>query len=248
MSSTWEEDGFLDFKELEDQLSQFVDKSEIEEMLRIQLEEVEMLQSMFSNPGEFEIYDHSVIADINEFVEGKTSNLPPRLDFMIHLLIDEKKLEVCVNLPLNYPADEPDIFVRSDSLTRTQQHELNCDLAKYICSLNKGEISIYPTVAWLQENAAIYFTPKGKITKASHSNTRNTDACEFFTRYWIYSHHIYSKIKRRCIMDLALEYNITGFCLPGRPGIICAEGWGSDCSDWWQRVRSLLLFNMFNVL
>lgn len=238
MSSTWEDDSFLDFKELEDQLSQFVDKSEIDEMLRIQLEEVEMLQSMFSNPGEFEIYDHSVIADINEFVEGKNNSLPPRLDFTIHLVIDEKKLEVCVNLPLNYPADEPDIFVRSDSLSRAQQHELNSDLAKHICSLTKGEISIYPTVAWLQENAGSYFISKNRVPKGNQPITRNTDVCDHFTRYWIYSHHIYSKIKRRCIMDLAQEYSITGFVLPGRPGIICAEGWESDCSDWWQRVSS----------
>jgi hypothetical protein len=29
---------------------------------------------------------------------------------------------------------------------------------------------------------------------------------------------------RREILDLANEFGITGFCLSGRPGIICAEG------------------------
>uniref|UniRef100_A0A1B6EHS2 RWD domain-containing protein n=1 Tax=Cuerna arida TaxID=1464854 RepID=A0A1B6EHS2_9HEMI len=238
MSSTWDDDGFLDFKELEDQMAQFVDKSELEEMLSIQLEEVEMLQSMFSNPGEFEIYDRSVIIDINDFVKGKCNVLPPRFDFTINLVLDEKKLEVCVNLPLDYPADEPDIFVRNDSLTRTQQHALNSDLAKYISSLNKGEICIYPAIAWLQEHALSYFISPGKSSKLN-TTSRITDVNKHFSRYWIYSHHIYSKIKRRCIMDLSQEYNVTGFCLPGRPGIICVEGWESDCSEWWQRVRCM---------
>uniref|UniRef100_A0A1B6MR14 RWD domain-containing protein n=1 Tax=Graphocephala atropunctata TaxID=36148 RepID=A0A1B6MR14_9HEMI len=238
MSATWEDDGYLDIKELEDQIVEFVDKSELEEMLRIQLEEVEMLKSMFSNPGEFEIYDHSVITDINDFVEGKCKVLPPRFDFTVNLALDEKKLEVCVNLPLNYPADEPDIFVRNDSLSRTQQHALNGDLAKYIASLNKGEICIYPAVAWLQENALSYFISQVKSHKSSIT-TKITDSNKQFSRYWIYSHHIYSKIKRRCIMDLAQEYNVTGFCLPGRPGIICVEGWGLDCHEWWQRIRCM---------
>uniref|UniRef100_A0A1B6CTB9 RWD domain-containing protein n=1 Tax=Clastoptera arizonana TaxID=38151 RepID=A0A1B6CTB9_9HEMI len=132
MNECWEDDGFLDFKELESQITQFVDKSEILEMLKIQVSEFDMLQSMFPNPGEFEVNDYSIIADINEYIEGKISKLPSQLNFTIYLSIDTLKLQVCVNLPHEYPADEPDIFVRSDSLTRTQQHSLNCDLINYI--------------------------------------------------------------------------------------------------------------------
>jgi hypothetical protein len=44
---------------------------------------------MFPNPGEFSVYDYSVIADIHEFVDGKCSVYPPRLDFAINLDIDK---------------------------------------------------------------------------------------------------------------------------------------------------------------
>lgn len=239
MSGSWVDDEFLDFKELENQISQFVDKSELDEMLRIQLEEVEMLQSMFANPGEFEIFNHSVFADINEFLEGKCNILPPRIDFTVHLLIDERKIEVNVNLPLNYPAVEPDIFVRNDCLSRKQQHTLNSDLCQYICSLNKGEICIYPAIAWLQENCTKYFISSVK-TKKNIYQSKTANSTQQFSRYWIYSHHIYSKIKRRCIIDLAEELNVTGFCLPGKPGIICVEGWEPDCNDWWLKVSDLV--------
>lgn len=233
------ETDFFDENEIAKGLSQettvFVDKNEMDRLLKIQLEEVEMLQSMFSNPGEFKMFDHSVIADIHEFIEGKSVMLPPRLDFIINLVVDEKKLEISVKLPLDYPEEEPDIYVRSDVLTRGQQHKLNSDLAKHVCSLDKGDISIYPSVAWLQENGDSYFIPEGKIKKPKTA-IRKSNVNNKFSRYWIYSHHIYSKMKRRCIISLAQELNITGFCLPGKPGIICIEGLDTDCSDCWQRV------------
>lgn len=244
MSKDWQEENYLDFKELEEQITKFFDKSDYDETLRIQLNELEMLESMFPNPGEFSIYDYSVIADINDFLDGKTSLLPPCLDFNINLVIgDNIKLEVCVNLPHDYPTSEPDIFVRNDALTRNQQHELNADLAMYISTLDHGEICICSAISWLQENAMTYFnkTNNNKINKKRPipvqviDDTKNDN--KVFMRYWIYSHHIYSKIKRREILDLAQEYNITGFCLPGRPGIICGEGWNVDCEDWWQKVK-----------
>jgi hypothetical protein len=85
----------------------------------------------------------------------------------------------------------------------------------------------------LQENASQYHVEFAKPDPAVKLSDEND---KFFARYWIYSHHIYSKIKRREILDLANEFSITGFCLPGRPGIICAEGLAGDCNEWWQKV------------
>lgn len=41
---------------------------------------------------------------------------------------------------------------------------------------------------------------------------------------WLYIHHIYSKTKRRNILSLSSELELTGFCLPGKPGVVCVEG------------------------
>ena len=45
----------------------------VQEMLQLQLSEVEMLSSMFANPGEFVIEDPMCLAEIQEFVDGSTS-------------------------------------------------------------------------------------------------------------------------------------------------------------------------------
>ncbi|XP_022185005.1 RWD domain-containing protein 2A [Nilaparvata lugens] len=231
------DENLLDFEKLENEIAGFVDKSNIEEMLKLQLNELEMLGSMFPNPGELVVYDHSVIADINDFLEGKTSVLPACLDFTIFLTIDSLKLEVCVNLPHEYPAHEPEVFVRNDILNRHQQHDLNAGLTEYITSCDRGDICIFSAVLWLQENTPTYLKtvkkvePKKVPIKSSGKKT--------FARYWIYSHHIYSKMKRREILNMSQEYNISGFCLPGKPGIICGEGWDDDCDEWWMKIRSM---------
>ncbi|CAH2207867.1 jg24967 [Pararge aegeria aegeria] len=38
---------------------------------------------------------------------------------------------------------------------------------------------------------------------------------------------------------MAKEYNLTGFCLPGKPGIICVEGTESECNEWWKIIKSM---------
>ena len=63
----------------------------------------------------------------------------------------------------------------------------------------------------------ILFFPN-RLNKLSHKTLYTP-----VSRYWIYSHHIYSKIKRRNILDMSREYDVTGFCQPGKPGIICVE-------------------------
>ena len=57
-SDDYDDDESLDLKELESQVMHLVDRGEVEEKLRMQLFEMEMLQSMYSNPGEFCVDNH----------------------------------------------------------------------------------------------------------------------------------------------------------------------------------------------
>lgn len=55
-----------------------------------QLSEIEMIQSMYSNRGEFEMDDPSVMADMRTVVEGKSTILPEsRLQFTVNLKLDK---------------------------------------------------------------------------------------------------------------------------------------------------------------
>lgn len=42
--------------------------------------------------------------------------------------------------------------------------------------------------------------------------------CLDVSRFWIYSHHIYSTTKRKTIIELAEQLGLSGFSHPGKPG------------------------------
>lgn len=60
---------------------------------------------------------------------------------------------------------------------------------------------------------------------------------EKWSRYWIISHHIKSKTKRKSIIEHCEELQLNGFMLIGKPGIICFEGPQTDCESVWSIIR-----------
>jgi hypothetical protein len=48
----------------------------------------------------------------------------------------------------------------------------------------------------------------------------------------------FSKTKRKDILDLAKDHQLTGFCMPGKPGIVCLEGILEICIEVWTIIRS----------
>ncbi|XP_057653865.1 RWD domain-containing protein 2A isoform X2 [Diorhabda carinulata] len=207
--------------------------NQLRENLRIHLAELESLESVFCNPGELKIEDICTLADVKDFVDDKTTIPPPYLDLTINLYIDNMKFELCATLPHKYPYSQPEIFVRNDKLNREQHVKINKDLNEFVAGQEKGEPCIFSATCWLKDHADEYLQIEQE--QPSKKEERN----EKFVRYWIYSHHIYSKTKRREILELAQELKVTGFCMPGKPGLICVEGSYSDVSEWWQTIKSM---------
>lgn len=201
--------------------------------LETQLSELESLESMFCNPGELRVDDVEALTLIKEFVEKSTDEIPPNLDLIITLLIEDVKFELYVNLSYDYPNVTPKLFVRNHKLNRIQHTDINKNLNEFITAMERGEPCIFSAISWLQDNANNYLDVLVAPTGEDSNNSKNKK----LVRYWIYSHHIYSKTKRREIIDLANHLKLSGFTLPGRPGIICIEGAHSDCEEWWQIIK-----------
>lgn len=205
----------------------------LQENLQKQLDEIEMLESIF--PKEFKFEEGTNSDCLRNYLEGKTNDPPPFIDFTINVTNDQaQKFEMCVTLSQDYPNALPDIYLRHSEMSRTQASALNKACCDYLATLERGEPCIYSAVVWLQESAQNFTT---NIVETKSDDGVNSS--EKLVRYWIYSHHIYNKTKRREILYLAGRLNITGFCMPGKPGIICVEGHESDCSQWWASIRSM---------
>ncbi|KAJ8676501.1 hypothetical protein QAD02_012288 [Eretmocerus hayati] len=214
---------------------------DVKENLMTQILELESLQSVY--PTELSVSDHGNLADINDFISGSSPELPQRLEYEVEITTLKGVIELLINLPSNYPCEYPEVYCRSSSLDRSEQKNLNDALLSFIQSQEKGEVLIYSIISWIQDNADIYIDNTSQNEKNKKESVDSTSDCEEknkdFTRYWIYSHHIYSKIKRKDIIDLAKSSNLTGFSFVGKPGIICVEGACDDCEYFWQQIKSM---------
>ena len=221
----------------------------LRENLELQLSEVEMLRSMYPTEDEFKV-DELVLADIHEFCSEKTNVKPNGLNFSLTISLnseenhenEEQTIELSYYFPQEYPRSKPELFVRSQSINREAQRELNEKLNSHISSLERGELCTLAAIQWIQENGGIYIT-RSKIEKlpttASKLNGHKTKNVGNFLRMWLYMHHIYSKTKRKDILQWASDYDITGFCLPGKPGVVCLEGNEFNVEEYFGRLRRL---------
>lgn len=144
-----------------------------------------------------------------------------------------------INLPLDYPNVFPEIYCRGPTLDRNEQMQLNKALTLFTLSQEKGESMIYSLITWIQDNAQVYLKNSQSNNKSNVGKSKEVKKNDNFTRYWIYSHHIYSKIKRKTIVDLARDCRLSGFSSVGKPGIICVEGEFDDCEYFWQEIKAM---------
>lgn len=79
----------------------------MKECLQLQLLEMEMLFSMFPNQGEVKLEDVNALTNIKRYLEGTREALPPKIEFVITLQIEEPKVSAlscfnCCEVPGSY--------------------------------------------------------------------------------------------------------------------------------------------------
>ncbi|XP_036393264.1 RWD domain-containing protein 2B [Megalops cyprinoides] len=206
-----------------------------------QLSEIELLTSMFPSKDEFVIKDQLALAELREYVEG-TLDSPPssRPEFVIQHKMDTESMEgvtfaVSFMYVLDYPNVLPDISVRCAELSRAQQTQLHMDMNSFLKENCCGEVCVLSAVEWVKDNIHRYISKNPSTTAPAPI----TQPEEMFTRLWIYSHHIYNKSKRKNILEWAHDLGLTGFSMPGKPGVVCVEGLQTSCEEFWARVKVL---------
>ncbi|XP_031570422.1 RWD domain-containing protein 2A-like [Actinia tenebrosa] len=222
--------------------------------LQLQLSEVEMLQSMFPNEEEFRLEDPGVLVDVQEFISRRSKVLPSRISFFLTVESEAKQrddesrslkngafiFEMYCSLPHDYPNEKPELYVRSpQSINREIQKKLNQELKDFLSTLDPGELCIVPAIQWLQENSLNYAEMCSKQCNNTVESYHSVKDDGQFVRMWMYMHHIYSKTKRKIILDWSSDYNLTGFSLPGKPGVVCIEGDEANVEEYYSKLRRL---------
>ncbi|XP_026175322.1 RWD domain-containing protein 2B [Mastacembelus armatus] len=212
-----------------------------------QLAEVELLTSMFPSQEELEITDQLALAELRAYVEGSgLTGSPPssRPQFLIKQKLDAASMErpgviLSCAYPSEYPSVLPEITVRCANLSRAHQTQLHADLNAYLIENCQGEVCVLPAVNWVKDNLELFINRSLSAAPAPKKESASLRPQEVFTRLWIYSHHIYNKTKRKNILEWSKELGLSGFSMPGKPGIVCVEGSQPACEDFWSRVKVL---------
>lgn len=220
--------------------SDFYNETVKRECLQKQLEEMDIINSIYCNPGEFKIDDHSVTADINEYLEGRLGSFNNKLDYNVCLTEDGHKIDIKIELPNYYPLLElADVTLRSSLFNTSQEKSINKKIRKFLREfIEQNSTHIYEVITWIQENISSF-----KEAQKKHAESENGEVVEDETvdmeRLWIVSHHIKSKTKRHDIVKNAKDLNLTGFLLSGKPGFICVEGCEYDTHKFWKLLRQM---------
>ncbi|XP_039224832.1 RWD domain-containing protein 2B isoform X1 [Crotalus tigris] len=213
------------------------------EEAELQLSELDLLSSMFPNEGDFKVTDQLALAELKDYAGKCTLEVPSsKIQFILYLDVEtpgENKVpfSLCCAFPLKYPTILPEITIRSPLLSRSQQVQMNADLITYLKKHCAGDVCILNAREWVKDHAAMYIN-KGPLPSTVEKSDIQKSEC-ILTRLWIYSHHIYNKQKRKSIIEWSKELSLSGFSMPGKPGIICVEGPQEMCEEFWARIRRL---------
>ena len=239
-----------------------------------QLTEIETLQCIFMNDGEFAVSDPIDVDRMRTICERYRSEQSEReentrtdlesallkqLGYLKCVSIDLQLkigpesaantaavVNVNMALPHKYPKEELKVFISSDSLTRELQGDWNRQLVGYIKENSTGDPMIYQIIEWLRESGDDYLRKSLSFNVSKEkSKTKNWDESNVQNKtlkkgaIWLYMHHIYSKNKRKDIINWADELELTGFSLPGKPGVVYVEGDINNVDEYFSRLKRL---------
>ncbi|XP_066115676.1 RWD domain-containing protein 2B [Saccopteryx bilineata] len=213
------------------------------EQAEAQLSELDLLASMFPSENELTVNDQLALAELKDCIERRTmEGRSSKVYFTINMDLDVSAgamamFSLACILPFKYPAVLPEITVRSELLSRSQQTQLNTDLTEYLQENCLGEVCILNATDWVREHASGYVSRDATPPPTPGNTVQPVHLV--LTRLWIYSHHIYNKCKRKDILEWAKELSLSGFSMPGKPGVVCVEGPQSACEEFWSRLRKL---------
>lgn len=205
-----------------------------------QISEIEMLRSMFPGENDVRIEDEYILALMNKYIDNREVDPLKMLTVHLKLKIEDVDClaDAAFTLPLNYPSEKlPDVIIRCNEMNKLQQRNINEEIKKFTQNLIVGDLCLNQIVEWITRNCDQYLTVQDKASNSGNDASIPQEHSDQIARLWIYSHHIYSKTKRKHILDWSKELNLTGFSMPGKPGIVCVEGYEEDCEDFWQRMK-----------
>ena len=152
-------------------------RDSIRSNIELQLTELEILQSIYSNNDEFTNEDTEAFAAAQAFISNQNESFSKTISFIIKTVAEYEDneckstfvklpLQIVCRLPVTYPLIEPpNVFVRSND--QSLSRKFTEDLSTYIAQSHSNESSILDIIEWIKDNVGKYLVTKGASAQRS---------------------------------------------------------------------------------
>jgi len=196
------------------------------ELIDLQLAEIELLEASYGS--QFSVETSAELDSMRKSQTGSLGLARPR-GLIMQLRLD--LFSLWIQMPERYPETRLTVRFTSKQFDDEQvQRALDQEMDTINARSDEGELYICELIEWINDNVERFKTEQVKTKVKSRNDLK-------WCRYWIYSHHIYSAEKRRNMAQLSDEFDLRGFVLPGKPGIICVEGDSDDCHRFYSAIK-----------
>eukprot|EP01025_Chloroclados_australasicus_P050218 TRINITY_DN5749_c0_g1_i1.p1 TRINITY_DN5749_c0_g1~~TRINITY_DN5749_c0_g1_i1.p1 ORF type:complete len:288 (-),score=39.19 TRINITY_DN5749_c0_g1_i1:313-1176(-) len=220
------------------------------ERLEAQVNEIEALQSVFSQEGEFVITPNQkgILTFAQKIISGQSSfdvqDVPSLSGKIVLLDIKLNNISVALrfDLPNSYPDTPPHLAVECSTDNATFQ--TLTQTVQETAQQWTGEECLLACVESLREKASEIMEKnlaeeeqqqhqQQLMISNSHSQREQISIC------LIWFHHIRNPNKKKNVQNWANELELGGYCKPGWPGVIIAEGYKQNVDEYIKRLRAL---------
>ncbi|THD25492.1 RWD domain-containing protein 2B [Fasciola hepatica] len=205
--------------------------------------ELELLRSMYTVGKEL-IFHNEPCVDVTDLKSLDQEYIFVNRSVYFTLKVCDKA-ELSVQLPAGYPSGDPRnpvppvITVRLLSIApaNVNERKVSSRFNEWLVeAASEGEPVICSAIDWVLNELN---QPTPTSTAVDASEIRESKVAESVICLWIVSHHIRSPLKRKLIQEWAAELKLGGVSMPGRPGIVVAEGEAQNADEYWRRLRGL---------
>jgi hypothetical protein len=194
------------------------------EIMESQLSTVDLLMAMFplaeiEIPAETNMWMERLRAWCDELTENPPQGVPENITFILTLSVFDRPeiMQMHISVPLrsrNTGLLEPPPFAY---FLRQPAWMNKADVTELVASMPQDDA--FTAIDYLREESCRFV----KSAPALDSNDSKTDKGPVI-RVWYYFPSLSTREKRDDLVNHAPGYDLTGFVLAGKPGVLCLEG------------------------
>ena len=235
----------------------FAKKCLPKDLMEVQLGEIDLLLAMYPSEDEIQVDNSSrcLLEELRTWCESEDTEgfscltqdaiyITLGLDFDVPVQDDSEttitdaapRIELAISVPIAYTGDTTasDLSEPPNASTRVQPTSWMSKAEAAQMSAEAPQADITSAIEFVREAAAHSFKRKHhKECMASPNNHQE------ITRIWFYFPSISTRSKRDDIVNYAPTYNLTGFLLAGKPGVLCLEGDSQAIDDFMKFIKTV---------